>query len=193
MKIILASNNKGKIREIKEILGDLNVEIQSQDQAGFGGINPEEDGETLEANAIIKVDSIASQEPVLGDDTGLFVKALEGPGVRTARFAGENATDGENRAKMLREMEGIEDRKAEFRTVLVLKYQGKYYKALGTCQGSIAAEELGSGGFGYDSIFIPDGYTKTFAQLDEDTKNSISHRKKAIENLGSILRDLISG
>lgn len=193
MKIILASNNKGKIREIKEILGDLDVEILSQDQAGFQGINPVEDGETLEANAIIKVDSIASQEPVLGDDTGLFVEALGGPGVHTARFAGEKATDEENRSKMLREMEGIGDRKADFRTVLVLKHQGKYYKALGRCPGTIATEELGDGGFGYDSIFIPDGYTKTFAQLDEETKNSISHRKKAIENLGSILKDLISG
>lgn len=190
MKLILASNNRGKLREIKEIIGDLGLEVMTKDEAGLGGPSPVEDADSLEGNALIKARALDTDQAVLADDTGLFVRALDGPGVHTARYAGEGATDEANRAKLLNDMEGIEDRSAYFETVIVLLYKGDVYTARGRCHGEILREEAGDLGFGYDSIFKPDGYEESFAQLDPVIKNSISHRSRALEDLKGILEDL---
>ncbi len=192
MKLIVASNNLGKIKEIKEILKDLEIEVISQSEVGFSDLDVIEDGETLEANARKKAQAIFTNEMVLADDTGLFVRALDGPGVHTARYAGEHASDEENRLKMLKNLEGVEDRYAEFITCMIVKYKDNYYKANGVCKGSISCEEKGENGFGYDSIFIPEDYDKTFAQLDDETKNKISHRSEALKAVKILIGELIS-
>lgn len=193
MKLIIASNNKGKIKEIKEILSDFDLQILSQNEAGFSHVDAEENGDTLYENACIKARALDTDLPVLADDTGLFVDYLKGPGVYTARYAGENASDEANRHKMLEELDGIKMRDASFITCMVLKVGDEIYSVEGICPGKIAEEERGSQGFGYDSIFIPEGYDKTFAQLDDKTKNSISHRRKAIEKISRILEELLDG
>lgn len=192
MKLVVASNNLGKIREIKDILKDLQIEVVSQSEAGFDDIEVIEDGQTLEANAKKKAQAICTNEMVIADDTGLFVRALDGPGVYTARYAGEHASDEDNRLKMLKNLEGIEDRYAEFITCMIVKYKDNYYMANGVCKGSIACEEKGENGFGYDSIFIPEGYNKTFAQLEDEVKNKISHRSKALEAVKILIGELIN-
>lgn len=193
MKLIVASNNSGKIKEIKEILKDLEVEVVSQAEAGFSDIDVIEDGETLEANARKKADAISTDQMVLADDTGLFVRALDGPGVYTARYAGENASDEDNRLKMLDNLAGVDDRTAEFITCMLVKYRDKFYTAEGICRGEISHKEIGDHGFGYDSIFIPQGYTETFAQLDDEVKNTISHRSRALDSVKNLIGELING
>ena len=193
MQIIAATHNKGKMAEISELLKDFDIELVSWDEAGLGDLEIEEDGTTLEENSYIKAKAICDlkNKPALADDTGLFVEALNGePGVYTARYAGEHCTEADNRIKMLKNLQGVpmEKRKAVFATVCTIVYpDGSKLVARGECPGYIAEEEKGSRGFGYDSIFIPDGHDKTFAELPLEYKNSLSHRQKALKKLTELL------
>ena len=195
MKLVFASNNKHKLEEVRAIL--TGHEVLSLKDIGFID-EIDETGETLEANSSIKAQAVRTfldAHPAAGvidgifsDDTGLEIRALGGqPGVRTARWAGEPAVDSNNRAKALRELAGQEDRRARFRTVITLIRNGKEQQVEGIVAGQIAKEEEGEGGFGYDPIFIPEGYSQTFAQLPAAVKNTISHRARAME----VLRHLI--
>lgn len=183
MKIVLATHNKHKVEELTNIAdGDIEFIPLPDD---FPEI--EEDGETLEENALLKARFVHLElrMPTLADDTGLEVEALGGaPGVVTARYAGENATYQDNCRKMLREMEGKQNRKAVFRTVLsYLDQNGLQHLFEGKVEGEISTEERGSNGFGYDPVFIPTdgGNTLTFAEMTSDEKNKISHRGRALQ------------
>lgn len=183
MKIILSTDNAHKLKEIAELL-DGKVELLSKTEAGYGDLHPVEDGDTLEANALIKIKDIQSgaEDFVIGDDTGLFVPALNGePGVYSARYAGAEGNDEKNRTKLLKALEGIEDRSAYFKTVIAVKHGNETYTVEGICSGRITEEERGDAGFGYDPIFVPDGEEKTFAQMTDDEKNKISHRGRALQ------------
>lgn len=190
-KIVVSSNNEGKIKEIEEILHELNFEILKKSDMDLDGVEVEETGDTLEQNAMLKARALknllSDEYLVLADDTGLYVDYLDGkPGLYTARFAGEHATDEDNRKKLLKELEGVEyeKRTAYFKTAIALVEDGKREIITeGICKGHIAEEERGEHGFGYDFLFIPEGYDKTFSELEHDIKNSISHRRRALENL----------
>lgn len=188
--LIVASHNKGKIEEIGEMLGHLGIKVIGvNDYISMDEV--EENAPTLEGNAKIKAEFIYNKvkKATLADDTGLFVRALNNdPGVRTARYAGENPTEKDNRVKMLKELEGKEDRFAFFETVLYLiDDNGKGYSVSGICEGDISSEEMGTKGFGYDSIFIPKGEQKTFGQLSMEEKNKYSHRARALNKLNELL------
>lgn len=194
MKLVFASNNGHKLSEVRTIL--TGVEVLSLREIGFDS-EIEETGDTLEANSLLKAEAVAAylaQHPeiavdgVFSDDTGLEIVALGGaPGVRTARWAGEEHSDSKNREKAIRELTGKVDRSARFRTVVTLIRHGQVEQVEGIVPGHIAEQEYGEGGFGYDPLFIPDGYDKTFAELPAEVKNSISHRARAIEALKQIL------
>lgn len=187
-KIILSTGNPNKVREIKEILKDINLRIFTKDEVGLKDLDVEESGKTLEENAMIKARAIwnARKGIVMADDTGLFVDALgdNEPGVYSSRYAGDNATDKDNRIKLLDRMKGRENRAARFRTVIALIMEdGSEIYLEGECKGRITESEIGNNGFGYDSIFIPEGYGETFGQLSSEVKDKISHRAKALESL----------
>lgn len=186
-KITVASANKGKLAEFKEMLGNAEV-IGYKQLADF---EIEETGKTLRENALLKARAVWRRVGgnVLADDSGLTVEALGGePGVRTARYAGENATDDENMDKLLAALDGEENRRAEFRCCLVLiDESGKEFVAEGVTKGRIAHEKRGSNGFGYNPIFFSDELGMTFGEADEAAKNSISHRGRALEKLKEYL------
>ena len=186
MKVIAATKNKGKIREMLEILSPLDIEIISQQEIGIE-VDAEETGDTFEKNALIKARAVAMlcDYPVLADDSGICVEALGGaPGVRSARYAGDNATDSEKINKMLTEMNGQENRKAKFVTaVAFILPNGKEITASGEVHGSITDAPKGENGFGYDPIFYSDELQKTFAESSDDEKNSVSHRGRALKSL----------
>ncbi len=191
MKLTFATNNAHKLDEARAILGER-VEIISLRELGCYDDIPET-GTTLQANSLQKAAYIHDHFHVdcFADDTGLEIEALNGaPGVYTARYAGEPANDAANRAKVLKELQGITNRNARFVTVITLILQGKTITFEGEVKGSIALEESGIGGFGYDSIFIPEGYDHTFAVLPPKVKNSISHRSRAVEKLYQYLKTL---
>jgi XTP/dITP diphosphohydrolase len=196
MEIVIASHNLHKVREFREMLKPLkNLDVLSL--VDFPEYQlPEETGKSFEENAIIKAAHAAStlNKWVLADDSGLVVPSLGGkPGVFSQRYAGEDATDAENRQKLLKEMSHLEEenRQAYFECCLVLANpQGVVKKTTGTVEGRIGVKEAGRNGFGYDPIFIKNDYTKTFAQLDEATKNKISHRRKAFEKMVAKLESL---
>jgi XTP/dITP diphosphohydrolase len=184
MKIIFASNNINKIREINSVLGDSFKLLSLQD------INMTEDipenEMTLEGNALNKARHIfeATGMNVFADDTGLEVEALNGsPGVHSARFAGENKDSGANIEKLLSLLENETKRNARFRTVIALIFNSEEYIFEGVVNGRIIYEKRGSQGFGYDPVFIPEGKNLTFAEMDLNDKNSISHRVRAFEKL----------
>lgn len=183
-KIILSTGNKNKVREIKEILKDLRLQVVSKDEVGLSDMDVEETEKTLSGNALKKARAIweETKAAVMADDTGLFVDSLGGePGVYSARYAGEHADDRDNRAKLLKNMEKAEDRSARFITSIALVFEDGSSEVIeGECVGRITEFEKGENGFGYDSIFMPDGYDKTFAELPSETKNIISHRAKAL-------------
>ena len=188
MRLLLGTKNRGKIREMREILLDLGlpqVRLLTFEEVPFSDIA--EVGESLEENALLKARRICEETglPVLAEDSGLEVEALNGrPGVHSARFAGERATDGENIAKLLALLEGVGDRRARFRAVAVLRFpDGKELVAEGELRGEIALEPRGKSGFGYDPVFIPEGFTETLAELGLTIKNEISHRRRALEKL----------
>lgn len=186
-RIILSTGSKNKVKEIKAILDDLDFEIIDKNEAGYPDIDVEENGDTLEENSKLKAMGIweLSGGIVLADDTGLFVDALDGdPGVHSARYSGEKASDKDNRDKLLKNLEGVEDRKARFRTVVtIIDEKGKVTAVEGISEGVITKEERGTSGFGYDSIFLPVGYDKTFGELTDFEKDKISHRARALEKL----------
>jgi XTP/dITP diphosphohydrolase len=186
MRIIAATTNQGKVKEIQAILKDLNIDIVAQEDAGLD-IEIEETGTTFEQNALIKARAVSMMcdEPVLADDSGLCVEALGGePGVYSARYAGEDASDEERMKKVLRELGGTKNRKAKFVTVMAIVFpDGTELTAQGEAEGEITYEPRGQGGFGYDPIFYSGEIQKTFAQATEEEKNRVSHRKRALETL----------
>ena len=199
MKILIASNNAHKIEELAGIFAtfSLPIEIISQ-KAFFGDESPEidETGSTLEENALIKAKALfeMTQMPVISDDTGLEVYSLNmSPGVISARYAGEHGNDKANREKLLQELSIHDNRKARFRTVLHFMSDDISFSAEGICEGVITKEEAGDQGFGYDSLFIPDGEELTFAEMDSSRKNAMSHRARAGIQLSTTLSALLSG
>ena len=196
MKLVFASNNQHKLDEVRQIL-PTSVEVVSLREIGFLQ-EIDETGETLEANSALKArevwnwlvekDLIKNVDGVFADDTGLEIAALNGaPGVRTARWAGDEAKDINNRQKALRELNGVTDRNARFRTVVTLIMGKEEQQVEGIVNGKISLYEEGEGGFGYDPVFIPEGYEKTFASLPTEVKNTISHRARAMEELSKIV------
>jgi XTP/dITP diphosphohydrolase len=193
MRILAATGNKGKLREIREILDNEDLTIISPDESGIK-VDVLEDGLTFEENAIKKAVALrqASGMNVLADDSGLCVDALGGmPGVISARFSGVDATDEKNILKLLKLMEGKMDRKAKFVCVLALALtDGRIITASGECPGIITTCPSGTGGFGYDPVFLDPKSQLTFAELPQEEKNKISHRRKALEELKILLKDL---
>jgi len=188
MKICFATNNSKKIEEVKAALGQ-DFEIVSLQEIGCREELPET-GDTLEHNAFQKARYVKENYGVdcFADDTGLEVDALEGaPGVYSGRFAGEPRSDERNINLLLSKMEGKENRKARFKTVIALILNGKEYQFDGIAEGEILFSRKGNGGFGYDPIFQPNGFEKTFAELSLEEKNQISHRGKAVKDLISFL------
>jgi XTP/dITP diphosphohydrolase len=185
--IVLASRNKHKIEELRSTLAPLNIELKST--FDFPHLKEVvEDKPTLEGNALKKARYVFEETglPALADDTGLEVDALDGrPGVYSARYAGESATYRDNVEKLLDELDRVDqkDRRARFRTVVAFVTDDENYTFEGICGGEIIREPRGDKGFGYDPVFLPDGYKQTFAELDAEIKNKISHRGRAIEKL----------
>jgi XTP/dITP diphosphohydrolase len=188
MRIVCASANPHKVEELARLLPSW-VELVAR-PTDIGDID--EDAPTLEGNAIIKAVEIANHasEWAIADDTGLEVDALNGaPGVRSARFAGEHATDAENRALLLAKLDGATNRSARFRTVVALvSSKGDIHFVGGECAGTIAESERGDSGFGYDSLFIPtDGEGLTFAEMTGPEKDAVSHRGRALAQIPELL------
>ncbi len=190
--LVIATRNKNKLKEFREILKDLQIQILSLDD--FGPI-PEavEDGETFDDNAYKKAIFTAKilGLPAIADDSGLVVEALEGaPGVRSARYASEDANDEDNLQKLLAELKGVENRKAHFECVLSIAVpSGPALTYEGSCEGIILDEKRGESGFGYDPVFYYEGYGKTFAELTMQEKNKVSHRGKALAQVkGEVLQ-----
>jgi len=188
MEIIFATNNENKLKEIRHILGDSFTLLSLRD------LNIDEDipenEPTLEGNAIYKARYIhkSTGMNVFADDTGLEVEALNGqPGIRSARFAGENKDSNANIEKILSLLAIEENRKARFRTVIALIFNGKEFFFEGIVAGNIIREKRGNEGFGYDPVFIPENKNLTFAEMDLDEKNTISHRARAFEKLRKFL------
>ena len=191
MKIIFATANAGKIREAAEVLGP-DYEIVSPASLGITEEIPET-GSTLQENSLQKARYLYEHTglPCFADDTGLEVDALGGaPGIYSARYAGPGHEHGANMAKLLRELDGVDDRKARFHTVVTLILsdgQPRFFE--GTCEGVIARERRGTGGFGYDPVFLPDAYPgRTLAEVSEEEKNAVSHRGNAIRAMAAWLK-----
>jgi XTP/dITP diphosphohydrolase len=197
VKIVLATRNKNKVEEIREILkmylGDeIFSQIELLSSADFQIPEIEEDGETYEENALKKAREVYkfTKLPSLADDSGIEVEILGGrPGVFSARYAGEGATDEENNKKLLKELENvpIEKRKAKFKCVIAYVDSVEERIFYGETSGKVIFEPLGDGGFGYDPLFLPDGFDLTYAQLPREVKNRISHRSKALQKFAEFL------
>src|SRR5277367_2157489 len=192
MQLLVASRNKHKLKELTALLKDLPLEaVVAKDIRGLSEVV--EDGATIRDNAIKKAVETArvAKKLTLADDTGLEVDALKGePGVRSARFAGEDATYHENNKKLLQRLEGVayDKRTARFRCVVAIADENGLCECVeGICNGTILEAERGGGGFGYDPLFIADGQTKTFAELSPEVKNRISHRAKAMQKAWAVL------
>jgi XTP/dITP diphosphohydrolase len=191
MKICFATNNKKKIEEVKAALG-ADIEILSLQEIGCDVELPET-GDTLEHNAFQKAQYVKDHYGVdcFADDTGLEVDALEGePGVYSGRYAGEPRSDERNIDLLLKNLENTSLRTARFKTVIALLIGEEKYKFEGIAEGNILKERIGSGGFGYDPIFRPNGFSKTFAELSLPEKNEISHRGKAVRGLINFLSQI---
>ncbi len=195
MKLILASNNAKKLRELKAILSDMDFEILSQREAGCN-FEVDETGTTFAENAYLKAKAVfdATGEATVADDSGLMVNALNGePGVYSARYApgGHDASDEERYMYLLSKLEGVTDRRAKFvSSICCLLPGGAELCAEGECPGQILTEPHGAGGFGYDPVFMPDGYPDSMAVLGQETKNRISHRARALAKFKTELRNL---
>lgn len=191
--IVAASRNRHKIEEIEAITKKFGMSIISRDEAGVPPVEIVEDGETFEENSFKKADEIMKLcgKITLADDSGLMVDYLGGaPGVYLARFAGEDGNDEKNNEKLLKLLDGVpaKGRTAKFVSVITMVYpDGTVLSARGECPGRIITVPTGDGGFGYDPLFVPDGYEKTFAQLTPEEKNAISHRAAALTELEKLL------
>ncbi|MDE6118773.1 MAG: RdgB/HAM1 family non-canonical purine NTP pyrophosphatase [Muribaculaceae bacterium] len=187
--IVFATNNAHKLQEIRQILGD-GVRVMSLAEIGCHDDIPET-ADTLEGNAEIKARWVAEKygaDMVFADDTGLEVAALGGaPGVYSARYAGPGHDSAANMARLLREMDGVADRRARFRTVIALIRGGELTLVKGEVRGHIATMPSGTDGFGYDPVFVPEGGSHTFAEMSADAKNAISHRGRAMARLLEVL------
>ncbi len=196
-KLVLSTGNQHKVEEIKTILKDLSIEVVSKRDVALGDLEVVEDGETLEENSFKKAKALADKLDymVLADDSGLFVGILNcEPGVYSSRYAGEEGNDKKNNKKLLEKLQDIplQEREAKFKTVIVLITENKEKIVVyGECKGKIGFEPKGENGFGYDPLFIPEGYDKTFGELGEEVKNKISHRAKALVNLKKALKNIL--
>ena len=189
-EIVFATNNKNKLVEMRQIMDGL-YRVLSLEELGCHE-DIVEDADTIQGNAKIKADFITNKYHVncFADDTGLEVEALKGaPGVYSARYAGEHCSYQDNVHKMLNAMQGCENRRAAFRTVIALNLDGETYYFEGRCDGQITTEQRGEQGFGYDPIFQPNGFDMTFAELGSEVKNSISHRGRATRKLIEFLKE----
>ena len=195
MKVILASRNEGKLREMRAILSKFGMDVVSRDDAGIPAFEVEETGTTFEENSYLKAEAImeASGCPTIADDSGLVVDALGGePGVYSARYAGDGCTDDDNNDLLLKRMENVPDgeRSARFVSVITMLFpDGRKLVAKGSVEGRIDRQLDGEGGFGYDPLFIPDGYDRSFGVLSSEIKNSISHRARALTELEMLLNE----
>ena len=184
MKLVFASNNKNKIQEIQALVPNT-IQIISLEDIGCTEDIPET-ADTIEGNAILKANYVTSNYgyDCFADDTGLEVEALNGaPGVYSARYAGEQKDANDNMDKLLSELKDKSNRKANFKTVIALNLNGKQNLFTGIINGKIIKEKIGTNGFGYDPIFVADGYEKTFAELTMEEKSTISHRGIAVKEL----------
>jgi XTP/dITP diphosphohydrolase len=189
MKLVFATNNKNKLRELQALLGNR-FELLSLDDIGCFEDIPEEQP-TLEGNSRQKAYHIYDKYGIscFADDTGLEIEALNGnPGVFSARYAGEEKDSNANMDKVLDQLKEINNRNARFKTVITLVIDGREKTFEGIVEGEIAKEKRGKAGFGYDPVFIPNGYNITFAEMNLDEKNKISHRGKAVEKLVNFLK-----
>lgn len=198
MKFVIATGNPRKLTEMERILAPLGINAISQKEAGVF-LEPEEDGDTFEANALIKAKavSMATGLPAIADDSGLCVDALDGrPGLYSARYAGENATDEEKIAKLLEEMAEVEDEKrtAYFVSAICCYFSEEdWFCVRGECHGRIARFSSGNGGFGYDPVFTVEGVGKTFADLTGEEKDRYSHRGNSLRALRDALEKRFNG
>ena len=191
MKLVFATNNLNKLKEVQEILSNTIEIVSLKDINCFDEVDETET--TLEGNAKLKADYITQKfgYNCFADDTGLEVESLDGkPGVYSARYAGEPVNSENNMQKLLTELKGKENRKAQFRTAVCLNLNGEQYVFEGTCKGEILTEKQGTEGFGYDPIFKPAGFSESFANMNSEDKNKISHRGIAIQQLIDFLLNL---
>lgn len=189
--LILATANEHKVKEIKRILNDPSIEIKTAKELGVEG-KLHEDGKTFEENALQKARAVyeSTGHPVLADDSGLEVFFLNHrPGVYSARYAGENATDEDNNKKLLKELGPLSFRRRTARFKCVMAFVAKEVEETvqGVCRGIILEQPRGSNGFGYDPLFKPDGYDKTFGEMEAGEKHSISHRSRALQKMKPVL------
>jgi XTP/dITP diphosphohydrolase len=196
MRLLVATRNRHKLDEIRQIFALPGLELLAADEVPGLPEDVVEDAETFEGNALKKARELcrASGLWTLADDSGLEVVALDNaPGVYSARYAGEPCSYPANNAKLLRELKGVADRRACFRCVIALcAPDGREWTVEGRCPGHIIAESRGANGFGYDPLFVPDGYEQTFAELDGATKNSISHRGNALLQAARVWQPLFA-
>lgn len=192
MKIVFATNNAHKLDEVRQVVGQK-FEVVSLRECGITEDIPENEP-TLEGNALAKARYIYARTGLdcFADDTGLEVDALGGePGVRSARYATDGHDDEANKRLLLERMAGAKSRAAQFRTVVALILGGEEHLFEGVVRGTITTSQQGEGGFGYDPLFVPDGYTSTFAQMSAEEKNAISHRGRAVRKLAEFLQKKI--
>lgn len=193
MNIILCTTNQDKVNEFKNNILSLNISTYKDENIN---INIEETGTTFQENALLKLNEVIKTFPylikkydlIIAEDSGLCVDALDGqPGIYSARYSGQNASDSANNQKLLSELEGCKERKAHYELCIACFYQQATHLFTGTLDGEIANKEMGTNGFGYDPLFIPKGYRQTLGELDATIKAKISHRSKAIEKMFSYL------
>lgn len=190
MKLVFATNNKHKLQEVRDIVGDR-VEVLSLADIDCHDDIPET-ADTLQGNALIKARHIYEKYGLdcFADDTGLEVEAIDGaPGVYSARYAGEECDSEANMSKLLENLTGKTNRNAQFRTVIALIINGEEMLFNGIVKGTIATEKKGDSGFGYDPVFVPEGYSESFAQMSGEMKNSMSHRFRATRQLADFLKE----
>jgi XTP/dITP diphosphohydrolase len=196
LKFVIATNNEAKLKELRAILGGLGFDAVSQSEAGVA-VEPEETGETFYENALIKARAVckASGLPAIADDSGLCVDALDGaPGVLSARYGGDGLGDMQRYVILLDEMTGVKQRGARFVSSIVCVFpDGEILSARGECLGVILDVPRGSGGFGYDPVFMPDGLDCSMAELSPEEKNEISHRGVALRQMASMLAKRFPG
>lgn len=190
MKLIFATNNQNKLNEVKSLIPQ-HIELFSLADINFNQ-DIAETADTIEGNASLKSKAIfdITNTNVFSDDSGLLVEALNGaPGVHSARYAGNQKNDEDNLQKLLRELTDKENRNAHFKTVMSLIIDGKEYLFEGKVNGTIINEKRGTNGFGYDPIFVPEGYNKTFAEMTKEEKSTISHRARALKKMITFLEN----
>jgi len=195
-KFVLATANPGKVKEMQELLSGLDIKFITRDDLGID-IDIEETGTTFYENSLLKAEAICKLTgiPSIADDSGLIVDALNGePGVYSSSYGGEALTSPERCEYLLNKMKNLEQRQAKFVCTIVCIYpDGRILSSVGECNGKITTKLDGTGGFGYDPVFLPDGYNKTMAQLSTDEKNKISHRGIALRNFAKLLKSNKAG